>query len=366
MKDKKKSRTIGLTMPIVAPKDISGSRSISSGRRASMRGAPPAPSAPAEVIPEYTFPTAGQMWDTAIPEEVDMDPTALDTAINGLFSGSLVIRRGYLVGYRGTESNITTPGPLYSVCKSLVSLILARLVYLNQITLSTTVPGSDNPSTPLATYSQLANMLGDYGLDDVSTPHSPGDHYAYNNAGVNLYADYIQDTYFSGSTEVEMLQEAYVTALGFQNSLTFAGFLSGWDQGFSMSAVDLARIAYLVLRNGIWNGTRLLSSSYMTSLWTNQIPAEATEQMDRPGNFYNEYAGATPQLPGAYSYGFWHAHNCTIMRNAATATETLAMNGAFGNSVFISREKELIVVCVYGYDINSGTQFDAVLNACTD
>lgn len=325
-----------------------------------------APSAPAEVIPEYTYPQSGQMWPTATPAEVDMDSGLLDTAINGLFTGSLVIRRGYLVGYRGTESNITTPGPIYSVCKSLLSLVVARLLYQNQINISHTVPGSDNPSTPLATYHQLINMIGDYGLNHASTPHSPGDHYAYNNAGVNLYAEYIQDTYFPGKTEVQMLQEAYVTALGFQNALTFQGYLSGWDQGFSMSAVDLARVAYLVLRNGIWDGVRLLSSSYMNSLWTNQIPIAATEQQDRPGNFYNEYASATPQLPGAYSYGYWHAHNCTIMRNAAASTEAIAMNGAQGNSVFISREKELIVVCVYGYDINSGAQFDAVVNACTD
>ncbi len=53
-----------------------------------------------------------------------------------------------------------------------------------------------------------------------------------------------------------MLQDAYVSALGFQDPLSYntAGFLSGWDGGWSMSTRDMARIGYLILRNGNWKG----------------------------------------------------------------------------------------------------------------
>ena len=55
---------------------------------------------------------------------------------------------------------------------------------------------------------------------------------------------------------------------------TALGYLSGWDGGWSMSTRDLARIAYLVLRNGNWNGQQILPASFINDLYNNQIPGE--------------------------------------------------------------------------------------------
>ena len=192
-------------------------------------------------------------------------------------------------------------------------------------------------------------MTSDYKL----TPYSPGNHYAYNNGGVHFYSTYVKNTFYPGKTEVQMLQEAYAAALGFQDPLAYntAGYMSGWDGGWSMSTRDLARISYLILRNGNWNGQQILPASFINDLYINKIPTSATQATGTDG-FYNE-APVTPYLPGAYSLGFWLPQHTNIF-GAKSATEATSMLGAFGTTVHISRSTDLMIVAVNTSPQNHG------------
>ncbi len=252
---------------------------------------------------------------------------------------AVVIRNGRIVGQKG---DITRTGYIWSGSKSVVALMVARLLQQGQIAhYDVAVPNSNVPSDPPATFRQFMSMTSDYNL----FPHSPGNHYAYNNGGVHFYGTYLKNTFYPGRTEVQMLQESYVSALGFQDALSYntAGYLSGWDGGWSMSTRDLARIGYLVLRNGNWNGQQILPASFINDLYTNQIPGSATQALGTDA-FYNEFP-ATNYLPGAYSFGFWLPQH-TGLFGSQSQTEAISMSGAFGTSMHISRSKDLVIVAV--------------------
>ena len=104
-----------------------------------------------------------------------------------------------------------------------------------------------------------------------------------------------------------------------------------------MSTRDMARVAYLVLRNGNWNGQQIVPASFIDLLYRNQIPSHATPTTDTGDEFYNQPA-ATAGLLGAYSFGFWIPQGIQ--------TEAITMSGAFGTSVHISRSKDLVLVAV--------------------
>ena len=260
-----------------------------------------------------------------------MDPVMFASAMAQMPSPSLVIRNGRIVGQKG---DIARPGLIWSASKSLTALIFARLLQQGRISgYDVTVPHSNVPTDPGATFRQFLSMTSDYNL----SPHSPGNHYSYNNGAVHFYGEQIQHAYFPNRTEVQMLQDAYVSALGFQDPLSYQGYLSGWNGGWSLSTRDMARIAYLVLRDGNWNGQQILPASFINDLYTSQIPSGATPSTDTRDEYFNQPA-ATAALKPAYSFGFWLPQGIQ--------TQAITMSGAFGTTVHISRSKDLIVLGV--------------------
>lgn len=268
-------------------------------------------------------------WPTATPSEVRFDPALFTTAFNNLPSPAVVVRHGKLVASKGTY---TTAAPTWSASKSLCALIFARQLQLGNIAdYDVTVPGSDVPTSPTATFRQFLNMTSDYNLDSPS--HAPGQHHAYNNGAVHFYTDYIRDTFYTGQTDSNFLANTLGNALGFEDGISFAGFFSGWDGGWSLSTRDLARANQLILNRGLWEGTQLIPASFCDDLFQCQIPHTTTASTDTADEFYNQTA-ATPALPGSYSFNHW------------LVLQTVQMAGAFGTTTYVSREHDLILCAV--------------------
>src|SRR6185295_15810504 len=164
-------------------------------------GAKSSPPIPTPQVVASTFP--GSSWPTATPQEVGMDPTKFANAMNQLPSPSLVIRNGRIVGQKG---DIARTGYVWSASKSMVALIFARLLQQGKISgYDAVVPNSNNPGNPSATFRQFLSMTSDYHL----SPHSPGNHYAYNNGAVHFYGKHLHNTFYPGRSEVQMLQDAF-------------------------------------------------------------------------------------------------------------------------------------------------------------
>jgi hypothetical protein len=284
------------------------------------------------VLPEGT-----NSWWSAVPAEVGVDPDLFYPSVAPLLSPSMVIRQGKVLA---TKGDITQEGYIWSASKSLVALILGRLIHLGSVDLDDTVPGSDVPTSPTATYRQFASMVSDYNLDSPS--HSPGDHWAYNNGAIHFYGDVMRDTFYTGATDVEFLEDAYATQIGCQDTITFGGYLSGWDGGWSMSTRDLARVCQLVLNGGSWNGSQLIDSSFINDLVTNQIPAGTIDSTDTDDQFYNQQI----PLEDNYSFSFWLPQIHSRYGDEETVDPVASMLGAFGTTAYICPTKDLIVLAV--------------------
>jgi Beta-lactamase len=306
----------------------------------SLRAVPNSLKAASNPFPQLStssFPTAG--WQTATPQEVGMDPVKFSAAMSLLPSPSMVIRNGRIIGQKG---DVTRTGYTWSASKSLLALVFARLLQQGRIAnYDAIVPNSGIAGASPATFRQFMSMTSDHRL----SPYNPGQHYAYNNGGVHFYGTYLKNTFYPGKTEVQLLREAYGTALGFQDPVSYntSGYLSGWDGGWGISTRDLARVAYLVLRSGNWNGQQLVPASFINDLYNNQIPVTATAATGTDP-FYNE-RDITTYLPGAYSFGFWLPQRTSVF-GTRSQTEATSMLGAFGTSVHISRSTDLMIVAV--------------------
>lgn len=312
--------------------------------------------------------TTSTVWRSFAPQEVGItDTNTFYAGVNGLLAPSMVVCNGRIIGYKG---DITLEGYVWSASKMICAMVFARLLRLTLLDYTDTVPGSDNPTSPTATVDQFLAMISDFGL----TPHSPGDHYAYNNAGMSFFAEYMNATFFTGDDPVEFLQNAFVNALNFDDALiyeltTWAGenHFSGWNGGWKMSTQDLGRIAQLILQSGAWEGTQLLDPDFInTEIWTAGIPLAATPSTDISDPFFNQDLGTA--MADCWTKGFWIAHAMEAPR--ITVEETLLMSGAFGTSVFISRQKNCFIAnCNTGGEtINdnsvalSGAAYEAVAN----
>lgn len=292
------------------------------------------------IIEPNVYPAQGGAWDTATPAEMGFNASAFATALAACPDKTIVIRNGYVVG---TKGNVATTGLTWSASKSLTSLIYARQLYLNTVNHDDTVPASDFPSAPTATFRQFLSMTSDYGLNQPS--HAPGTHFAYNNGAVHHYGTHLKATYFSGLTHAQTLSTAYVAALGFEDAFDYPdnppegpNHMSGWNGGWTMSTRDMARIAYLVLREGNWKGVQILSAPFIADLYTHKIPVGATASTDNDDDFYNQ-PGSTISVADHWSYGWW--------TNFATPNgSSISMQGLYGTAVIISWQHNLIIAHV--------------------
>jgi hypothetical protein len=308
-------------------------------------------------------PTGTTKWLWHTPFEADIRAESFYPAFDTLPSPSLVTKDGRIIAAKG---DITLEGYIWSTSKMLCSLIFARQKYLGNIAYSDTIPSSDFPTTPTATALQFLQMTSDYGLDQPS--HSPGNHYAYNNGAYHHFGTHLKTTFYSGNTHIQTLQNAFLSALNPEDTLGYntAGYMSGWDGGWSMSTRDLARIGQLVLNGGIWDGTQILDPTYCnTDLWALSIPGAATQSTDEDTEFYNQAATSDVMKP-QWGLGFWY-----IPAGAFIDHEAALMTGKYGTSAWLSRQSNVMAVAsnvggstddtsaVY---ISSG-QFEALLDS---
>jgi CubicO group peptidase (beta-lactamase class C family) len=252
---------------------------LSAGRAQAPRSGPGGPAARPTVWP-------GPQWETAIPESQGLSGAALDAAAVYAeeFGGSgCIIRHGYLVKEWGDSKKLAD---VKSATKGVVGTTLlglavdAGLVRLDDLavkyapTIGTEHP--DNPRDRLAeiTIRHLATMTA--GFDDGRPPqlvYRPGTGGRYSNDGANMLAELltlrfhedlatiykrqVMDPIGVPPTEWKWRENAY-------RSRTVHGLKSReFASGLTITHRALARIGYLYLREGEWNGRRILSREFI-------------------------------------------------------------------------------------------------------
>jgi CubicO group peptidase (beta-lactamase class C family) len=306
--------------------------------------------------PTY-WPTNG--WRRSAPEDHGVDAPALTRAAHEArdslptLCSLLVISNGHIIfeeHYRGP-----TPGDLYSVrsvTKSVTSALVGiaqqegTLAGLDQQVaelLPEHIAGDADPRKRMLTVEDLLTMRAGlrwdeprdewklYGSEDwvaftlgLPLASDPGTRFAYNTGVTQVLAAIL--TKMTEMPLSDYARERLFQPLGIRRAswetdpqgLTIGGF------GLSLTAEDLARIGYLYLHDGRWDGRQIVPAAYVrasTTAWS---------------------AGGFPEQAG-YGYQWW------VTREVGEAAFFAAGYG--GQYLYVVPARDTIVVTTARYDV---------------
>ncbi len=179
--------------------------------------------------------------------------------------------------------------------------------------------------------------------------HEPGTHYKYNDVRVNALAYALLELLREPLPAV--LKREVMDPIGASDSWHWEGYDSSWVEldgrrvqsvtggghwggGMFINAWDMARLGYLYLRDGQWNGRRIIPERWIIMART-------------PG----------PDNPG---YGFMNWFLNTGRRMIPSAPESaVAFLGNGQNIVYVDREHDLVVVIRW---LGGGRALDGVIS----
>ena len=260
------------------------------------------PQAAAQIAPgeRASWPTAG--WSTAAPEEQGMDPALLAQVAQRvptdlpILSAVVVVRGGEIVFedyYNGHVAD--EPIHLWSVTKSVTSMAVGLAVADGLLRLDQTVeelipgriPAGADPRTATVTVEQLLTMTSGWEwdsptdflhLDDapdwaartLGLPMAcdPGACYAYNSGNAHLLSVIVQTV--TGQTQADYLQLRLFDPLGIARP-TWRQSPQGETAGafgLELNARAAAKLGYLALNQGVWDGQQIVPAEWMATSTT--------------------------------------------------------------------------------------------------
>jgi CubicO group peptidase (beta-lactamase class C family) len=295
------------------------------------------PAAPAAQEPppdSSVFPTS--QWQTATPAEMSMDAAKLDQARNySLIGGGsgFITRHGRVVYTWGDTDALYT---VKSATKSIGGIALGlalddgrlRLADSAQLHLPTLgVPPQSNAATgwlDQITVLQLATHTAGFAKPGgfVGLEFEPGTTWFYSDGGANWLADVLTQVY--GQDLNAVLFSRVFANIGITNDMLIwrdnvyrSDKLNGVKRRELSSGIDanvdaLARIGYLFLRGGVWDGQRVLSQSFVDLVRTPRPETTAAkngEPQDFPTATANYgvlwWTNASGEMPGVPRDAYW-------------------------------------------------------------
>ena len=349
------------------------------------RDAPTSRPAEVEQLPRdgaAYFPTSTS-WRGGDANAVGMQASrlnALSEAINGGsypgLNSLVIVRHGYIVTERyfnGTSA--ATAQSVFSVTKSVASLLAGSAIDKGLLTTNARVLGV------LPEYQSLANTdarkaeitLGHLlemrsGINFYETPYegsplqrlntsrddwarialaepmnaNPGTLWQYNTGGAIVVGAVIRravgDFY-------KFARDNLFIPIGVTSQLwVYSPFdtLPNTGSGLRMNPLDLARVGYLVLRRGRWNGTQIVSEA-----WLDASMARITNRPSTLGGHVTDYGLLWWLMP----------LDGTSPSGGRDATIWMAA-GTFNNWIFIVPKHDLVVVVTGGDDRSFGAPVD--------
>ena len=328
-------------------------------------------------------------WRTATPEQVGVDARAVSSLVGRLRSGSLgpehaivIVRKGYVIAdeyFAGwTADSIHTE---QSVTKSVTSLVTGIAIARGDLR------GMDQPLVEvLSRYAPIANLderkraltIGDVltmrtGLDwsedsysgspleqlnnlqtdwlrfvvDWPMREQPGTRWQYNSGGVIALGGAIGIA--GGMNTADYARTYLLRPIGITGDKWYRGFpdaLPHTGGGLLMRTQDLARVGYLVLRRGRWNGTQIVPETWIT---------ESTRPRVTP----------TYRLGGrtsSYGYLWWLYTLAGGPPDASSADVVIAASGAQGQWLFMVPKYDLVVAINAGIVSGPDPALDILFN----
>ena len=309
-------------------------------------------------------------WRTASPAQVGVDERAITDLVAQLRAGSLgaehglvIVRKGYVIAdeyFAGwtadsihTEQSVTKSvtslvtgiaiarGDLQGVDQPLVELFdryapIANLDDRKQaltvrdvLTMRTGMDWNEDSyaGSPLEQLNQLRTDWLRFVID-WPMREQPGTRWQYNSGGVIALGGAIGLA--AGMNTADYARTYLLRPIGITGDKWVRGFpdlLPHTGGGLFMTTRDLARVGYLVLRRGKWNGTEIVRDAWIT---------ESTRPLVTP----------TYRLGGrtsSYGYLWWLYTLAGGQPDASTTDLVIAAIGAQGQWLFVVPKYDLVV-----------------------
>jgi CubicO group peptidase (beta-lactamase class C family) len=255
-------------------------------------------SAHAASSPKIVFP--GKSWEERQPAQAGLNAGLLERFATNVGGDGCIIKDGYLVKTWGEQ---TTHKWWASASKPVLSTLLLLAVQegkLSSVDASVKSVGwelsaKDSPMT----FRHLANMVSGYACGET-----PGAAWGYNDFAIQLYARSLEKVFN------QPLDEALKQRLG---ALQFEdGSFFGHRNGLSVDASprDFARLGWLWLNRGRWNGKELISEKLFVDCIKPGVPPKLPRTSIKGADYLGigSYGGGTDQTPhgpGVYGFNFW-------------------------------------------------------------
>lgn len=304
-------------------------------------------------------------WRTAVPEQIGLDRARLRALVQRLQTNTIpgihslvVVRQGYIaVEEYFNGSSTAQVHTMQSVSKSVTSLVTGIAIGEGKLATSTRIfdllPQYDSlirgderkrqvtigsllemrsginfyeqpyPGSPLE---RLNSSRGDWAAIALGEPMNaaPGERWQYNSGGVIALARAVQKA--TGQAFNVYAREKLFNPIGITSQYWV---VSPYDSlphaggGLNLRATDLARIGYLVLRHGKWNGTQIVPEQWI---------AESTRSHAKP----QSYLG-----PWDTDYGYlWWLLPATA---GGSADDMITASGNMNQWLFIVPQHDLVV-----------------------
>jgi CubicO group peptidase (beta-lactamase class C family) len=300
-------------------------------------------------FPGVVWPTRG--WRTSTPEAQGMDPAKLDAALDEVrqrdlaLHAMLVIRHGYIVKEKYFSAyNEGASHDLFSCTKSFVSALMGIAVdkgYVTDVALPVLgfFPGRsfagtdarkkaitvDNLLTMSSglewvegdeTYRRMDTLPGGDWVSfvlDLPMAAEPGHRFNYSSGGSHILAAIIQQS--SGKSLYDFARASLFGPLGISDprwETDPEGLpIGGW--GLRLSPRDMAKLGYLYLHEGRWEGKQVVPSAWVRQSTRPHIKADGQ---------------------WGYGYQWW----------VDASVPCFAARGRYGQSIFVVPRLDLVVV----------------------
>lgn len=317
------------------------------------------------------WPDSGSAWRTASPEQVGIDASAISSLVSrlragtyGAVDGIVIVRKGYIVTdeYFGRWA-ADSIHEMQSVTKSVTSLVTgiaisrgnvsgtdAKMVDVLQryqpianlddrkramtvrdvLTMRTGLAWSEDPyaGSPLE---QLNNLSSDWMKFVIDWPmgEQPGTHWVYNSGGVIALGGAIGLA--AQMNTADYARQYLLRPIGVNDDKWYRGYpdlLPHMGGGLVMRTRSLARIGYLVLRNGKWKDQQIVPESWIR---------ESTRASVFPGRIFNGRS-----FDYGYLWWIFPLDGVTGVQRAPEDVVTTA-SGANGQWLFIVPKYDLVV-----------------------
>ena len=305
-------------------------------------------------------------WRTALPAQVGMDSAVMASLSHDLRSRKwptvrslLIVRRGYLAFNEYVDS--TTPQeiqPLQTATATVTGLLVGMAVREGKLQSGDGVPQLFPEYSDLLLYNPFkSGMLVDHLLtmrsglsfseEDATSPslqgltRTSGDWLRYIFSGPMHGAVGEGWSYSSGDAIVlggvlhavigeaanEYARHALFTPLGISDYSWFTGQPNGLPQmggGLSLTAPDMARLGYLLLRKGQWGGAQIVTPGWVASMSERKTPGAV--HWLRYSLDFGRMLWELPPIPGT------------------TASDVVAAVGIRGQWIIVVPSRDLVVV----------------------